>query len=78
MNDNTHLVSNAVDFDFFQTELRDKEMDEIKGPKILYLGSLDQRVDYRLLKKMAVKRRDWQWCLLDRSMIGSFLKKDPN
>jgi len=53
-NENCHIVNNGVDFDLFHqsfVKLEEKE----KPKKILYIGSIDSRLDYGILTEIAIK-----------------------
>ena len=64
-----YLVQSAVDEDFFNKNLFlkssvPKDLDKIAAPRIGFVGTIDDRIDYDLLEAVASERRDWNIVLL--------------
>lgn len=55
-----HLIPNAVDFDLFSNGLADTGL-QGSTPVVGYIGSLDNRIDYRLLTSVAEKAPDLEF-----------------
>ena len=59
------VLPNAVDFEFFRQTISrngDKKylvLDEIKSPKILYCGGINERLDMQLIYNLAKKNKEW-------------------
>ncbi|MBI2304204.1 MAG: glycosyltransferase [Chloroflexi bacterium] len=64
-----HLLPNGVDHSLFslarhpQTPVP-KDLEAIKGPRIGYLGTLSERVDYHLLHHIACAKPEWSLVLV--------------
>lgn len=73
---NIHHVPNSLDHHHFyaaRTHLIDAEDQEnIPGPRMGYFGVIDERLDFELIEKMALRRRHWSFVF-----IGPILNVDP-
>ncbi len=72
INDQSFLVPNASDYDHFQVEEIDVEINIIDGPKILYVGSIDQRIDYEIMITCAQKNPGWQFVFVGPINLREF------
>jgi len=65
---NVHLYPSSVDGEHFRTARTDlpEPLDQapIARPRLGYFGVIDERVDLKLLKQIAERRRDWQIVLV--------------
>jgi glycosyltransferase involved in cell wall biosynthesis len=69
INPNTHLVSNAVDFYAYDEALcsekpQPKELAELPSPKIGYSGLIAAKLNFKLLRDMAISHPEWSIILL--------------
>jgi glycosyltransferase involved in cell wall biosynthesis len=65
----------GVDFDHFRSAARadaPADLDAIRGPRLGYVGVIDERLDYELIRRVAEARPD---CSV--VMIGPVVKVDP-
>ena len=62
---NCHLIKNGVDYDLFSKHLKG-ETEPHTTKTIGYLGSIDERVDYRLLEKLIVATPQYQYIFVGR------------
>jgi glycosyltransferase involved in cell wall biosynthesis len=75
--DNVHFFGCGVDADHFgrarlpETEIA-RDVAGLSSPKVGYIGVIDERVDYELIRAMAVARPDWNIV-----MVGPVVKVDP-
>jgi len=73
-NENTYFVPNGVDYEHFATppaRLPD-DVAAISGPRIGYVGAMNEKLNLELLAAIARRRPDWQLLL-----IGPALFKQP-
>lgn len=76
-NSNIHLLANAVDFDLFaqarseSTEIP-ADISSIRGPRIGYIGTINEKVNVELLSEVASSRPAWSIVLIGRENY-----KDP-
>lgn len=67
---NIHLVPNGVDYEFFSKTLQEPEssipedLRMIPGPKIGYVGVINEKVDFKLLSFLCEKHPDWSIVLV--------------
>lgn len=74
-NANTHYFPNVVDFDHFSKAHEPgplpEDLREIPEPRIVYVGVLsDFKVDFKLIKEVALARPDWQWVIIGTEREG--------
>ncbi|MGH8249490.1 MAG: glycosyltransferase [Steroidobacteraceae bacterium] len=75
-NSNIFLLPNAVDFDHF-SRARDEstevpaDLAAIPGPRIGYVGSINEKVDLGLLETMARQRPGWSIVLIGRQNFAT-------
>lgn len=60
---NCHLVQNGVDFELFSNSTSNRKT---KQPVIGYVGTIDDRIDYDLLEKLALANTDKELRLIGR------------
>jgi glycosyltransferase involved in cell wall biosynthesis len=74
-NPNIYYVPNGVDYEHFAAQSQGLPADvaDIPGPRIGYVGSINEKIDLNLLAAIARQRPDWQ--LL---MVGPTLFKQPD
>lgn len=67
-NPRTYLVPNAVDFDAFAEALAHPavppDLEALPRPRIGYVGAVNDKVDFGLLRDLAERRRDWSVVLV--------------
>jgi glycosyltransferase involved in cell wall biosynthesis len=66
-----HVVPNGVDFERFaaaRTAVEPVEFAAIPRPRIGYVGSLNQKVDFALLETLSTRRADWHFVLAGRTI----------
>jgi len=66
-----HVVPNGVDFERFDAARSAAEPDEfaaIPRPRIGYIGSLNQKVDFPLLESLSAQRPDWHFVLAGQTL----------
>jgi len=73
-NANTYYVPNGVDYEHFATRPQQLPADvaDIPGPRIGYIGSINEKIDLNLLAAIARKQPRWQIL-----MVGPALFKQP-
>ena len=76
-NPNTHLFPSGVDAKHYETAsdpdtVMPEWMQAIPGPRAVYIGVIDERLDHELLGKMAAARPDVQFLI-----CGPIVKVDP-
>ncbi len=66
INSNTHLIQNAVDLDLYNNSQADipEDIEKIKQPVLGYVGSMNYRLDYNLLSKLASEHPEWSLVLI--------------
>ncbi|RZA24273.1 MAG: glycosyltransferase family 1 protein, partial [Proteobacteria bacterium] len=74
---NVHAFPSSVDVAHFasgrvQNQVVPIDMAQIKGPKIGYMGVIDERIDIELIETVARRRPDWNII-----MLGPVVKIDP-
>jgi len=65
----------GVDYDHFHSAASAQvpaDLDAIRGPRLGYVGVIDERLDYELIARLAQARPDWSVVL-----IGPVVKVDP-
>ena len=86
-NPNTHLVPNAVDYEAFSRALEDPalpaDLEALPGPRVGYVGAVNDKVDFALLGELARQHRDWSLVLVGpwavREDGDAFaLRQEPN
>jgi len=88
INPNTHMVPNGVDYRLFAgalgTAWMPPDVAAIPRPVVGYVGVVQPRVDFALLREVAVRRRDWSLLIVgpteylgDREEFG-LLVREPN
>ncbi|MGB9593743.1 MAG: glycosyltransferase, partial [Anaerolineae bacterium] len=86
-NPRTHLVPNGVDCEAFSRALEDPslpaDLEALPRPRIGYVGALNDKVDYALLRDLARARPDWAIVLVGpwavREDASSFdLRREAN
>jgi len=78
INPNTHYVPNGVDFELYQSAMRDtsplpSELSAIPGPRIGYTGHIKQHLDLDLVRTIAEARPDWSLVL-----VGPVRRQHPD
>lgn len=67
-NPRTYLVPNGVDYGAFSRALEDAnlpaDLEALPRPRVGYVGALNDKVDYALLRDVARARRDWSVVLV--------------
>jgi glycosyltransferase involved in cell wall biosynthesis len=66
-----HVVPNGVDFERFAAAgaaAEPAEFASIPRPRIGYIGSLNQKVDFGLLDQLSARRPDWHFVLAGRTV----------
>ena len=66
-----HVVPNGVDFERFAAArgaAAPEELAAIPRPRIGYIGSLNQKVDFALLDALSARRPDWHFVLAGRTV----------
>jgi glycosyltransferase involved in cell wall biosynthesis len=66
-----HVVPNGVDFERFAAACSAAQPDDfaaIPRPRIGYIGSLNQKVDFPLLESLSAERPDWHFVLAGRTV----------
>ncbi len=68
---NIFLLPNAVDYDLFSTARLEsttipEELEKIPGPRIGYIGTINEKVDLDILEHIADSRPDWSIVLIGR------------
>jgi glycosyltransferase involved in cell wall biosynthesis len=66
-----HVVPNGVDFERFaaaRSAAEPAEFAAIPRPRIGYVGSLNQKVDFALLETLSARRPDWHFVLAGRTI----------
>jgi glycosyltransferase involved in cell wall biosynthesis len=74
-NSNTHYFSNVVDVDHFGLARKNsqipKDLEDIPTPRIGYVGALsDFKVDFALIRDVAIARPDWHWVVIGAEREG--------
>lgn len=69
--ENVHLLPNAVDYDLFSTSRSDltkipEELSRVPGPRIGYIGTINEKVDLEILELISDARPDWSIVLVGR------------
>lgn len=86
-NPHTYLVPNGVDYEAFSRALEDPtlpaDLEAVPRPRVGYVGALNDKVDYTLLRDLAQARRDWSVVLVGpwavREDAGGFdLRREAN
>jgi len=86
-NPRTYLVPNAVDYEAFSRALEDPslpaDLEALPRPRVGYVGALNDKVDYALLRDLARARPDWSVVLVGpwavREDASSFdLRREAN
>lgn len=77
-NPNTHLFASGVDGKHYEKACASETtipewMEAIPGPRATYIGVIDERLDYDLIRAMAAARPDVQFV-----MCGPVVKVDPS
>jgi glycosyltransferase involved in cell wall biosynthesis len=75
INPNSYYFSNVADIKHFKTSRYNiqlpREYDQIKTPRIGYVGALsDYKIDFNLLLKIVDMRPDWSWVLIGSEIEG--------
>lgn len=87
LNKNTYLLSSAVSESFFDVDYESlisthlKKVNEIPRPRIGFIGTLNDRIDYELIDFIAKSRPDWHIVLIGaitRKKLVNFLKGRKN
>jgi glycosyltransferase involved in cell wall biosynthesis len=66
-----HVVPNGVDFERFDAARSGPQPDELAAiprPRIGYIGSLNQKVDFPLIDALSLRRPDWHFVLAGRTV----------
>jgi glycosyltransferase involved in cell wall biosynthesis len=68
---NIHLLPNAVDYDLFSTSRAEStqipdELSQIPGPRIGYIGTINEKVDLEILEEISAARPAWSIVLIGR------------
>ncbi|MES9970622.1 MAG: glycosyltransferase [Candidatus Thiodiazotropha sp.] len=68
---NIHLLPNAVNYDLFKQSRDDattvpSELADIPGPRIGYIGTINEKVDLNILECIAEERPEWSVVLIGR------------
>ena len=77
LNPKTFLIPNAVDYDLFQNCLDMPEPSDLKGikrPILGYVGSINSRMDFELLRKTAQVYKDWSLVFIGDVSDSSLIK----
>ena len=73
---NVHVFGCGVDFDHFHQaatlERPALDLEAVPGPRLGYIGVIDERLDYELLRNLARANRSWSIV-----MVGPVVKVDP-
>ncbi|MDH7489588.1 MAG: glycosyltransferase [Anaerolineae bacterium] len=86
-NPRTYLVPNGVDCEAFSRALEDPslpaDLEALPRPRIGYVGALNDKVDYALLRDLARARPDWSIVLVGPWAVrgdatGFALRQEPN
>lgn len=60
-NEKAYTVENAADFIHFSNPMpKPKDLEQINGPILLYVGNIGLRIDYELVASVASQHPDWQ------------------
>ena len=70
---NLHILENGVDGDnfFVAPNSPPEEYLNISSPRIIYTGTINRKVDIRMISHVAQKRPEWNWVL-----VGHFEEND--
>ncbi len=77
VNPNVFLIPNAVDFDLFQNSLEAPEPSDLKGikrPILGYVGSINSRFDFELIRRTAKVYKDWSLVFIGDASESSAIK----
>src|SRR5262249_26649 len=73
------ILSNAADVERFMRESRGdcpSDLEQIPHPRIGYFGTINPKVDLRLVAALADRRPDWQWVFVGHR-IETAIAADP-
>lgn len=71
---NIYLVRNGVDYELFSQTVNYRGKHTLPKPCIGYIGSLDERVDYELLHRLARENQHWRLLLVGRQVTDRLKK----
>ncbi|MEN7551580.1 glycosyltransferase [Rapidithrix thailandica] len=66
LNENCHLIPNGVDYQAFNQYCKDPDPHEKKEKVVGYVGSIDDRLDYTLLRQLIGQYPDYQFRFIGR------------
>ena len=75
---NCQVVENGVDFSMFNSYYNENERPQQTETTIGYIGSLDERIDYQLLRYIALQRPQYQYHFVGRVVFPELLEPIRN
>jgi hypothetical protein len=73
-----HLIENGVDFQMFNAEYKKNNYQPKDPPIIGYIGSLDERIDYALLRQLAIARPKYHFRFIGRVVFPELIHPISN